>query len=66
MLRGLRISLTRIDVHAQWVSQAVLDELDELPSEVEGGQIVRDEEGKATGVFVRPSRLFLNDLQTDA
>ena len=58
MLRGLRISLTRIDVHAQWVSQAVLDELDELPSEVEGGQIVRDAEGKATGVFVRPPGCF--------
>jgi len=56
LLRGLFISLKRIDVHAEWVSQAVLDKIGPLPDHVEGGQIVRDQEGKATGVFVSSIR----------
>jgi predicted amidohydrolase YtcJ len=56
-LKGKKISLARIDVHAEWVSQAIIDELESrpggLPQEVDGGLIVRDEHGKPTGVFVR-------------
>jgi predicted amidohydrolase YtcJ len=55
VLRGLPISLARIDVHAEWVSQAVLDMLGELPDEVPGGHIVRYPDGKPTGVFVSPT-----------
>lgn len=51
-LSGLPISLSRIDVHAEWVSPAVLKLMGDLPDHVEGGQIVRDEAGKPTGVFV--------------
>lgn len=51
-LRGLPISLSRIDVHAEWVSPAVLGLMGDLPDHVEGGQIVRDDAGKPTGVFV--------------
>jgi len=52
MLKGLPIVLSRIDVHALWVSQAVLDTMGELPAQVDGGHIVRDAEGRPTGIFV--------------
>ncbi|KAK0701469.1 amidohydrolase 3 [Apiosordaria backusii] len=42
--------LDRVDVHCTWVSQAILDllDLDNLPDEVPGGEIVRD---PGMGVF---------------
>ncbi|ORY24106.1 amidohydrolase family-domain-containing protein [Naematelia encephala] len=52
VLAGLPIALARIDVHAEWVSPAVLDLMGELPDHVEGGQIVRYPNGSATGVFL--------------
>ncbi len=56
ILRGKKICLARVDVHAEWVSRAVLDELEArpggLPDVVEGGLIVRDKDGRPTGVFV--------------
>lgn len=56
ILRGKKVCLARVDVHAEWVSQAVLDELEQreggLPETVEGGLIVRDEKGRPTGIFV--------------
>lgn len=56
VLRGKKISLARIDVHAEWVSQAIIDELEAqpggLPGQVDGGLIVRGEDGRPTGVFV--------------
>lgn len=56
LLQGKKICLARVDVHAEWVSRAVLDELEArpggLPGMVEGGLIVRDDNGKPTGVFV--------------
>jgi predicted amidohydrolase YtcJ len=54
ILRGLPISLARIDIHAEWVSPAILTVLGDLPDTIDGGEIVRDEFGKPTGVFVRP------------
>jgi predicted amidohydrolase YtcJ len=54
ILRGLPISLARIDIHAEWVSPAILTLLGDLPDTIDGGEIVRDESGKPTGVFVRP------------
>jgi predicted amidohydrolase YtcJ len=53
ILRGLPISLQRIDIHAEWVSPAILDLLGDLPDHIDGGEIVRDEAGKPTGIFVR-------------
>ncbi|EDR09659.1 uncharacterized protein LACBIDRAFT_318953 [Laccaria bicolor S238N-H82] len=52
LLKGRLISLSRIDGHARWVSPAVLELMNDLPKEVEGGQIVRGEQGKPTGIFV--------------
>jgi predicted amidohydrolase YtcJ len=54
LLKGLPISLARIDIHAEWVSPAILTLLGDLPDTIDGGEIVRDESGKPTGVFVRP------------
>ncbi|TFK37702.1 amidohydrolase family-domain-containing protein [Crucibulum laeve] len=55
LLRGRPIALSRVDGHARWVSPKVLELMggdDALPKEVEGGIIERDEEGKATGIFI--------------
>ncbi|KAF8335942.1 amidohydrolase 3 [Cantharellus anzutake] len=53
VLRDRLIVLYRVDVHALWVSPKVLELLrDSLPSEVDGGIIVRDGLGNPTGVFV--------------
>ncbi|RXK39578.1 hypothetical protein M231_03080 [Tremella mesenterica] len=52
LLRNVPISLARIDVHAEWVSQAVLDLMGPLPDHVEGGQIIRDAQGSPTGIFL--------------
>ncbi|KAH7882126.1 amidohydrolase family-domain-containing protein [Phlebopus sp. FC_14] len=52
LLKGRRIYLARVDVHAAWVSNRVLQLLSNLPEEVDGGAIIRDATGKPTGVFV--------------
>ncbi|KAJ7350424.1 amidohydrolase family-domain-containing protein [Mycena albidolilacea] len=52
LLRGRPILLLRVDVHASWVSERVLEILGPLPSEVEGGSIIRDASGEPTGIFV--------------
>ncbi|KAG9311010.1 amidohydrolase family-domain-containing protein [Chiua virens] len=52
LLRGRRIYLDRVDVHAAWVSNRVLQLMRDLPSKVDGGLIVRDASGKPTGIFV--------------
>ncbi|WVR04266.1 hypothetical protein IAU60_001266 [Kwoniella sp. DSM 27419] len=51
VLRGLAISLSRVDYHVEWVSPAVLALLGDIP-DVDGGQVVRDGEGRPTGVFI--------------
>ncbi|RSH90101.1 hypothetical protein EHS25_001434 [Saitozyma podzolica] len=63
VLHGLPISLARIDVHAEWVSEAVLDMLGDLPDEVPGGHIVRYPNGKPTGVFVDNAINLLNEIR---
>jgi predicted amidohydrolase YtcJ len=49
LLRGRPIVLRRVDGHAIWVSPKVLELSGELPHEIDGGTIVRDEDGKTTG-----------------
>ncbi|WVF70416.1 hypothetical protein IAT40_005206 [Kwoniella sp. CBS 6097] len=51
LLRGLPISLYRVDYHVSWVSHKVLDIMGDIP-DVEGGQISRDGSGQPTGIFV--------------
>lgn len=52
-LRGRPIALKRVDIHAEWVSRAVLDQLGELPDHVPGGKILRDAQTlRPTGVFI--------------
>jgi predicted amidohydrolase YtcJ len=67
ILRGLPISLQRIDIHAEWVSPAILALLGDLPDHIDGGEIVRDENGEPTGVFVSHTGFasFSADLQVD-
>ncbi|KAF8130389.1 amidohydrolase family-domain-containing protein [Boletus edulis] len=52
LLRGRRIYLHRVDGHAAWVSNRVLQLMGSLPNEVDGGLIIRDPSGKPTGIFV--------------
>ncbi|WAR59928.1 hypothetical protein PtB15_11B569 [Puccinia triticina] len=53
-LQGKKIVLRRIDYHAYWVSDAILDSVlaKNPPLDVEGGEVVRDPDGHPTGVFV--------------
>lgn len=41
-----------VDVHALWISTTLLTMLDDLPSTVPGGLIVRTPSGEPTGVFL--------------
>ncbi|TNY18930.1 amidohydrolase family-domain-containing protein [Rhodotorula diobovata] len=59
-LRGRPIYLKRIDVHALWVSRAVLALLPaDLPLDVPGGEIVRSADGRPTGVFLDNAMPFI-------
>ncbi|PPQ73805.1 hypothetical protein CVT24_007257 [Panaeolus cyanescens] len=60
LLHGRLIALNRVDGHARWVSPAVLEKMGELPEEVDGGLIVRDADGKPTGVFVDNAMELIN------
>lgn len=57
VLRGLPISLARVDYHVEWVSTAVLRLMDGIP-DVEGGTVMRDSQGEPTGIFVRIKLAF--------
>ncbi|KAK7057516.1 amidohydrolase 3 [Favolaschia claudopus] len=52
LLRGRPIVLFRIDVHASWVSERVLELMGPLPGDVEGGSIIRNAGGEPTGILV--------------
>lgn len=52
LLRGRRINLVHVDCHAAWVSNRVLQLMGHLPEGVEGGEIIRDDSGKPTGILV--------------
>lgn len=53
LLIGRPIVMRRVDGHALWVSSKVIAETGELPNDVEGGEIIRDDDGKATGRSIR-------------
>lgn len=53
-MAGRPVVLQSKDGHMLWVSQAVLRSIEPLPTEVEGGVIVRDSFGKPTGTRSSP------------
>ena len=55
LLRGRLVLLVRVDFHAYWASNSILSKLTDLPDIVNGGIIVRHEDGKPTGLS-SPSR----------
>lgn len=60
ILRGRRIVLQSKDYHGLWVSKAVLDSIPNLPDEVNGGVLVRDSNGKPTGVFLDEAQSLID------
>ncbi|RPD54198.1 hypothetical protein L226DRAFT_523911 [Lentinus tigrinus ALCF2SS1-7] len=52
VVAGRPVVLQSKDGHALWVSHAVLQAMNPIPDEVEGGVIVRDSFGRPTGVFL--------------
>ncbi|KAI8975925.1 amidohydrolase family-domain-containing protein [Trametes punicea] len=52
IVAGRPVVLQSKDGHALWVSLTVLQSMEPLPDEVEGGVIIRDSFGKPTGVFL--------------
>ncbi|KAF8317980.1 hypothetical protein DL93DRAFT_2110170 [Clavulina sp. PMI_390] len=63
LLIGRPIALYRVDVHAMWVSDKVIELLGPLPETVEGGEIVRDAKGKPTGIFVDNAMLLVEAIK---
>lgn len=69
ILKGRKIVLKRIDVHALWVSKSVIQEVEDslptgkLPKEVEGGLILKDQDGKPTGIFIDNAMNLIIDVQ---
>ncbi|KAG6335056.1 hypothetical protein ID866_4034 [Astraeus odoratus] len=59
LLKGRRIYLERVDGHAVWVSRRVLQLMADLPTSVDGGEIIRDDTGKPTGIFVDNAMLLI-------
>ncbi len=49
MIRGRPVILQSKDGHALWLSSAALQSIEEFPDTVEGGIVVRDEQGVPTG-----------------
>lgn len=63
VLRGRPIILHRKDIHVAWVSKRALElTLSNLPDKVDGGEVIRDAEGKPTGMSYLPlvPRLILH------
>jgi predicted amidohydrolase YtcJ len=54
LLRGRPVLLVRVDCHAYWVSNAILSKLYNIPDEVDGGLIVRDNAGNPSGPYLIP------------
>ncbi|KAG8750333.1 hypothetical protein FRC14_000622 [Serendipita sp. 396] len=59
ILRGKPIILFRVDLHAMWLSGRALELCGELPEKAEGGEIIRDSDGKPTGVFLDNAQLLV-------
>ncbi|KAF9255098.1 amidohydrolase 3 [Marasmius fiardii PR-910] len=52
IISGRRVVLQSKDCHALWVSAAALDTCGEIPSDIEGGIVIRDVNSKPTGVLL--------------
>ncbi|OCH90259.1 hypothetical protein OBBRIDRAFT_793498 [Obba rivulosa] len=52
VVAGRPVVLQSKDGHALWVSRKVIEDMESLPDEVEGGVIIRDSDGNPTGVFL--------------
>lgn len=56
--------LTRIDGHAGWANSAAMQQLsnDQLHSDPEGGRIIRNQDGQASGVFIDAAMQLVGSL----
>lgn len=59
-LSGYPIALLSQDHHAYWVNETFLDQVQQVLSGNENGQVVRDEQGHPTGVFVESAMEPIN------
>ncbi|CAL1708110.1 unnamed protein product [Somion occarium] len=60
VVRGRPIVLQSKDGHAIWVSKKILDDIEFIPEEIEGGTIFRDSNGNPTGVFMDSAQSLVN------
>ncbi|KAG0146073.1 hypothetical protein CROQUDRAFT_657872 [Cronartium quercuum f. sp. fusiforme G11] len=65
LLVGRPIALRRIDFHAYWVSQDIINRLNlsDPDMEVEGGEIIRDSLGRPTGIFLDAAMDLIDKIQ---
>ncbi|KAJ8077031.1 hypothetical protein PM082_001454 [Marasmius tenuissimus] len=65
IIRGRPVVLQSKDCHALWVSSKALEASLPLPSEVEGGVIVRDASGKPTGMLLDNAQELIHQPELD-
>ena len=59
---NIPVYLKRVDGHAAWVNSETLRRVPPLPQEdPEGGQIIRDEKGEPTGIFIDNAMWLIED-----
>lgn len=58
------VYLTRIDGHAAWVNSKAMElaGVDDETPDVQGGVVVRDESGSATGIFVDATMRYIREV----
>ncbi|KAJ3554225.1 hypothetical protein NM688_g3217 [Phlebia brevispora] len=60
IVAGRPIILQSKDGHALWVSKTILNKMEPIPHEVEGGVIIRNADGEATGVLLDNAQELAN------
>lgn len=68
LLANRLIALRRVDVHAMWLSERAMEQVESrgLPRETPGGLILRDAEGRPTGVLVDRAMELASELGSSA
>lgn len=58
------VYLTRIDGHAAWVNSKAMElaGIDDDTPDVQGGVVIRDQNGKATGIFVDATMRYIREI----
>ena len=61
------VYLTRVDGHAAWVNTRAMElaGIDDDTADLQGGVVIRDDEGEATGIFVDATMRYIREVIPD-